>query len=131
MQYLARRRPCPDTTIYLATALDLPYDPACPDRYCAARQELDTARVAAIQKYLTALNCGRPLDYTVKIHDPADPAIRVPGPARSVTQMYNQFQGGLQGAGGQTGGGATAGGTGGGLATGGGGGGAGAGGTSR
>jgi hypothetical protein len=116
LQYLARRRPCPDTTIYLATALDLKYDPACPERYCGARQELDTARVAAIQKYLTALNGGRPVDYTIKIHDPADPAIGAQGPARSVTQMYTRFRGGLGGVGGQTGGGGAGAGTGGGGA---------------
>jgi hypothetical protein len=119
LQYLARRRPCPDTTIYLATSLDLKYDPACPDRYCGARQELDTARVAAIQKYLTALNCGRPMDYVVKIHDPADPAIPGAGPSRAVYQMYSGFRGGLSGAGGQTGGGTPAPSTGGGTAGGG------------
>jgi hypothetical protein len=108
LQYLARRRPCPDTTIYLATSLDLKYDPAFPERYSGARQELDTARVVAIQKYLTALNGGRPVEYVVKIHDPADPAIAGQGPSRSVGQMYNGFRGGLSGAGGQTGGGTPA-----------------------
>src|SRR5262245_44068833 len=59
---IARRRPQPDTTIYLATATDLAYDPNCPDRFCGARQELDTRRVVAVQKYLAGLNCGRPVD---------------------------------------------------------------------
>src|SRR5262245_28007495 len=40
LAYLARRRPAPDRTIYLATASDLTYDPACPERFGAARQEL-------------------------------------------------------------------------------------------
>jgi hypothetical protein len=117
LQYIARRRPCPDTTVYLATSLDLKYDPACPDRYCGARQELDIARVAAIQKYLTALNCGRPQDYQVKIHDPADVTLAASGPGRSVGQMYGKFQGRLATGGG---GGGSAGPTGTGLVTGGG-----------
>jgi hypothetical protein len=124
LQYIARRRPCPDPTVYLATSLDLKYDPACPDRYCGARQELDTARVVAIQKYLTALNCGRPQEYQVKIHDPADVTLSTNGPGRSVTQMYTLFRGGLSG-GGAAGAGAGAGAGGAGLIPGAGGAGAG------
>jgi hypothetical protein len=104
LQYISRRRPCPDQTVYLATALDLPYDPHCPDRYCGARQELDSLRVAAIQKYLTGLNCGRPLDIQVLVHDPADPTISTIPASFSVLQMYARFRGGLlTGAGGQGG----------------------------
>ncbi|MGL4554937.1 MAG: hypothetical protein ACRC33_27535 [Gemmataceae bacterium] len=95
LQYVSRRRPCPDKTVYLATALDLRYDPACPDRYAGARQELDTLRVAAVQKYLTALNSGRPQEFDIKLHDPADPSLRSNGPSGSVLQMYGRFRGGL------------------------------------
>lgn len=95
LQYIARRRPCADRTIYLATSLDLAYDPNCPDRYCGARQELDTLRVAAVQKYLTGLNCGRAADFTVLVHDPADPGIHTGGPAVSVPLMYARYRGGL------------------------------------
>jgi hypothetical protein len=33
LTYLARRRPYPDCMIYLATAHDIDYDPAAPNRY--------------------------------------------------------------------------------------------------
>src|SRR5262249_30300579 len=95
LAYIARRRPCPDTTIYLATANDLPYDQNCPERFCGARQELDTRRVVAVQKFLTGLNCGRPVDYQVLLHDPADPSLATVGLASSVTQMYGRYRGGL------------------------------------
>jgi hypothetical protein len=95
LQYLSRRRPCPDTTVYLATALDLPYDPGCPDRYCGARQELDSLRAAAIQKYLVGLNCGRPTEFQVCVHDPADVSIATVPAASSVIQMYARYRGGL------------------------------------
>ena len=109
LQYLSRRRPCPDQTVYLAAAMDLPYDSHCPDRYCGARQELDSRRVAAIQKYLAGLNCGRPVDFQVLVHDPADPSIGTTGAARSVLLMYFQYRGGLRGGVGGGGGGGAAG----------------------
>jgi hypothetical protein len=116
LQYLSRRRPCADKTVYLATAMDLRYDPACPDRYAGAKQELDTLRVAAIQKYLTALNAGRPQEFEVKIHDPADVSIHTTGAGLSVIQMYGRYRGGLPtqagGAGGGGGGASSAGPTG-------------------
>src|SRR6478672_1371630 len=91
LQYLSRRRPQADTTIYLATALDLAYDPCCPERHCGAAQELNSLRVASVQKYLTALNCGRPMDFQVCVHDPADVTINsgnVPG-INPVTNSLN------------------------------------------
>jgi hypothetical protein len=125
LQYISRRRPCPDTTVYLASALDLPYDANCPERYCAAKQELDSLRVAAVQKYLMGLNCGRPADYQVVVHDPADVSISAIPASFSVLQMYARFRGGL--ATGVGGGGGAAGPSGGGTAVGGAGGGAAAG----
>jgi len=104
LTYLSRRRPCPDTTLYLATANDLPYDPNCPDRFCGARQELDARRVVAVQKFLTGLNCGRPIDFQVLVHDPADPSLQTTPVASSVTQMYGRFRGGLLSVAGGTGG---------------------------
>jgi hypothetical protein len=104
LQYISRRRPHPDTTIYLAAAMDLPYDPGCPDRYCGARQELDQLRAAAIQKFLVGLNCGRPTDYHVCVHDPSDVTISTVPVGSSVLQMYGRYRGGLlTGAGGSGG----------------------------
>lgn len=106
LRYLARRRPEPDRVLYLATANDLPYDPAAPDRYCGAKQELDSLRAAAIQKFLVGNNCGRCQDYQVLVHDPSDVSLSSVGIGNSVTQMYLRFRGGLTttaGAGGSSG----------------------------
>jgi hypothetical protein len=100
LQYVSRRRPEVDRTVYLATAMDLQYDPACPERYAGARQELDSLRVAAVQKFLVALNAGRCSDFQVLLHDPADVSVSTQGPAFSVQQMYSRYRGGLGGAGG-------------------------------
>jgi hypothetical protein len=95
LQVMARRRPCPDKVVYLATAHDLDYDPNCPDRYCAAKSELDALRKAAVLKYLTAMNCGRGCDYQVLLHDPPDVGLFNAGPSNSVIQMYGRYRGGL------------------------------------
>jgi hypothetical protein len=115
LQYISRRRPCPDCTVYLATALDLNYDPGCPERYAGAKQELDSLRVAAVQKYLVGLNAGRPMDFQVLVHDPADVTVATQPVASSVLQMYGRYRGGLSTGGG---GGGAAGPTGGGTGTG-------------
>lgn len=108
LQYVSRRRPQPDGTIYLATALDLEYDPACPERYAGAAQELNALRLAAVQKYLIAVNAGRPMDFQVLVHDPADVTLNagVAGGASPVTttlgQMNAAFRGGIGSSGGGT-----------------------------
>jgi hypothetical protein len=94
LAYLARRRPCPDTTIYLQTANDVPYDCACPDQVAAARQDLDTRRVQAIQKFLVQHTAGRPVDFQVLIHDPADPSVSaVPIGTYAIPSMYARYTG--------------------------------------
>jgi hypothetical protein len=95
LQYVSRRRPEVDKTVYLATAMDLAYDPACPERYAGARQELDSLRVAAVHKYLVALNAGRCQDFQVLVHDPADVTISTDGAGIAVRLMYARFRGGL------------------------------------
>lgn len=95
LQYVSRRRPEVDRTVYLASAMDLQYDAACPDRYAGARQELDSLRVASVQKFLVAMNAGRCQDFEVLVHDPADPSISAVGPAISTQLMYARFRGGL------------------------------------
>lgn len=114
LAYLSRRRPAPDKVIYLATATDITYDQACPERYAGARQELDGLRVAAIQKFLVASNAGRCSDFQVLVHDPGDVSVRTNPVGSSVQQMYGRFRGGLStGAGGGGGGGGGGGATGG------------------
>jgi hypothetical protein len=119
LQVISRRRPCSDPSVYIAFAHDLPYDPACPERYAGAVQELNTLRASAVHKYLAALNVGRAQEFTVLVHDPADPGVAAPGIANSVQQLYARHRGGLPT---QAGGGGGAGGSGSGTAGGSGGG---------
>lgn len=78
LQHLARRRPCPDTTIYLQTAQDgAPYDPNNPERYPEARAALNAERVASVQRFLNAETAGRNIGFNVVVHDPA--AVELPG----------------------------------------------------
>jgi hypothetical protein len=75
LAYLARRRPCPDPTIYLQVAEDILYDPANPVAFVEARNLLDSKRVQAIMDYLAAQTAGRPCNFTVVRHDPDDPSM--------------------------------------------------------
>ena len=97
LQYISRRRPEPDRTVYLATSNDLAYDPACPERFSGAKQELDSLRAMAIQKFLVSSNSGRCADFQILVHDPADVTLHTRGVDISVQQMYTRFRGGLAG----------------------------------
>ena len=81
LDQLARRRPHPDTRLFLQTARDIAYDAEKPDDYAAKRNDLDTKRITAIQKYLTATLTGRPATFDIQVHDPAYPGIDGAGPA--------------------------------------------------
>jgi hypothetical protein len=105
LAYLVRRRPCPDTVVYVQTVNDLPFDPACPERYAAACQELDGRRVMAVQKFLVARTAPRPVDFQVVLHDPGDVTIATTGLGFALPQMYSRYRGGLLSAGGGGGGG--------------------------
>jgi hypothetical protein len=73
LDQIARRRPHPDPKLFLQTARDIPYD----GDYANKRQDLDTKRVAAVQKYLTATLTGRPTAFDIQVHDPAYPGVEV------------------------------------------------------
>lgn len=77
LQYLVRRRPCPDTTLYLQTALDVSYDPNAPDRYVEMRNTLNSERVASVERFVKAEAAGRNLGFNVVVHDPA--VVDLPG----------------------------------------------------
>jgi hypothetical protein len=97
LDYLVRRRPCPDGQVFLQTAHDIPYDPAAPEKFAQGRCDLDARRIAAIQKYLTAASAGRHIDFQVTVHDPGDPSISaIPGNI-AVRQMWQSPQGTLVG----------------------------------
>jgi hypothetical protein len=70
LNYLARRRPCPDGTVYLQTAQDIVYDAAAPEKFVEGRLELNSKRQAAIHKYLSAYAAGKPAHFEVIVHDP-------------------------------------------------------------
>jgi hypothetical protein len=112
LAYLARRRPCPDTVLYLQTAQDVVYDHTVPEKMVETRQTLDGRRIAAVQAYLTAQTAGRPMQFQILVHDPAEPSLSSVPVNSSVTQMYFRFMGGLltTGQGSATGGGGAMGG---------------------
>jgi hypothetical protein len=109
LNYLIRRRPCPDPTVFLQTAQDLEYNAAYPERLAEGRCDLDAKRIGAVQKYLTAASAGRHVDWQVAVIDPSDPGIAAIPANLSVQKMYTGSTGILAGGGaaaaGATGGG--------------------------
>ena len=75
LDQLARRRPHPDQRVFLQTARDIVYDAGKPEEDAARRQEMDTTRGTAVQKYLSATLTGRQASFDVQIHDPSVPGI--------------------------------------------------------
>ncbi len=100
LAYLARRRPTPDTTVYLQTAQDVSYDPAKPEDLANKRQDIDGKRVAAIQKFLNAQTNGRRGEFTVLIHDPSEVGVSGAWAASESAQVLGRVRGGLQTGGG-------------------------------
>ena len=75
LKYLARRRPVPDGHLYLQTANDIIYTGAQPpEAFAQARSELDSKRIAMVQKYLAAQTSGH-AHFVIDIHDPAEVGI--------------------------------------------------------
>jgi hypothetical protein len=113
--YLARRRPCPDSVVYVQTAQDVLYDAANPERLQKVRQDLDARRVAAVQKFLVAQTAGRPVEFQVLVHDPAETGISGAYGNAAQKAMVGRARGGLLtgGGGGSTSGGGGASATGG------------------
>lgn len=94
---LVRRRPYPDPRVFLATARDIPYEPANPGAFVETRRNLDNARAAAVQKYLGAQTAGRPMQFEVVVHDPM-PVGEHADPANKSIRLWQQaFTGSLFG----------------------------------
>ena len=95
LAYLARRRPVPDTAIYLQIAQppDIVFDPKVPDKFVETRAKLDNDRIQAIQSYLAAETSGRNLTFTVVMHDPGEVGI----PAVTLQRSINAAQAASQG----------------------------------
>jgi hypothetical protein len=121
LAYLARRRPQADPVIYIQTAQDVAYDPVNPDRFSAARYDLDSKRIQAVQKFLNAQTAGRHQDFQVLVHDPAEVGISANAAGVVVGKHTSSFQGTLPIGGGGASGGAGASGSSGGSSGGGGG----------
>ncbi|QVL34182.1 hypothetical protein KIH39_09825 [Telmatocola sphagniphila] len=119
LDQLVRRRPAPDSRLFLATATDIPYNAENPTAFSEKQRDLDAKRIAAIKKYLASRTAGRPTSFEVYIHDPSDPSISAISARNATTAQLSNYSGGGGAAGGAAGGGATGGGGGGGGATGG------------
>ena len=105
LNYISRRRPAPDTHIFLATAHDIPGLADMPaEKAVAIRLKLNDDRIAAIKNYL-AIQTGAPGAYAIDIHDPAEVYISAPQIAgtlpyprpREVVGAYQKLQDNFQG----------------------------------
>jgi hypothetical protein len=112
LKYIARRRPVPDGHLYLQTANDIAYTGAQPPEvFAQARSELDSKRIASVQKFLAAQTSGH-AHFVIDVHDPAEVGIAAvpiagtmaPGAPRPVVGGYQKnwdfFQGALPNPGG-------------------------------
>ncbi len=70
---LGRRRPAPDTVVYLQTANDVEIDPTNPEAMVEAREKLDSARQKATQRFLMA-QTGLAFEVVLP-HDPPVPSL--------------------------------------------------------
>lgn len=93
LTYLVRRRPSPDSVIYLATAHDVRYDPAHPEKLAELRADLDGRRIDAIKKFLNAHAPGADMNFQVLVHDPAEPGL----PAEQSRVSINAWNAAAQG----------------------------------
>jgi len=94
LDQLARRRPQPDTKLFMQTARDIAYDAEKPNDYAVKRNELDTKRITAIQKYLTATLTGRPCTFDIQVHDPSYPGIEGAAPRVIIPTPQSRVTGG-------------------------------------
>lgn len=97
LDILMRRRPAPDPRIYLATARDINYDADAPEKLVEGRNDLDSARSAAIQKYLGAQTAGRPQNFEVVVHDPMPVGDHADPVNRSIRLYHNSTVGSISG----------------------------------
>lgn len=86
---LIRRRPRPDSRLYLATARDVGYDAANPDKMVEGRRDLDDRRANAVLKYVQAQTAGRPMQFEVVVHDPMETGQHAAPVNRSVLLNQN------------------------------------------
>jgi hypothetical protein len=87
IDYLVRRRPAPETHLFVQTARDLAYTPETADKYVADRLALDAKRMAAVKKYFATQAAAKGIVPDVQVIDPSDPSI----PARYPGNAFNNL----------------------------------------
>lgn len=116
LSYIARRRPAPDTMVYLQTAKDLTYDQAAPEKFIEARTTLDNKRMQVVKTYLNAVTAGRGVLFDVVAHDPSEVGMHAGAKAGIIARRDAAVAGSLPsstGGGGGSSGGSSGGGSGG------------------
>lgn len=103
LNYLIRRRPCPDPVIFLATAQDIGYDAAAPDKFVEARADLNKRRQKAITDYVGAQTSNRLVVQVEDDHNPAETYMNGMNMHQSTNKWTPSFQGTV-GTGGSSGG---------------------------
>jgi uncharacterized membrane protein YgcG len=101
LTYISRRRPAPDTHLFLATAQDIPgLADRATDKALAERNDLNNRRIASIQRFL-AIQTGGQGGYNIEVHDPAEvgiAAVPITGSTRLPVQgAYQKLQNNFQG----------------------------------
>ena len=102
LDYLARRRPAPDSRIFLQSAQNVAYDPAHPEKFADGRQTLDEKRGQSVLKYMAARTAGRPLTFEVQVIDPADPSLNSNLASSATRGLPQQYRSGVTGGAGGT-----------------------------
>jgi len=110
IDYLVRRRPGPETHLFVQTARDLAYAPEAADKLVADRIALDTKRMAAVKKYFATQAAAKGVIPDVQVIDPADPSIPARYPANAFNALPGRYPAGPIGGGGGSGGGTAGGG---------------------
>lgn len=100
LEYLARRRPQPDTQLFLEAASDVLYDPKKPEEYTEKRVKLNAERVKSIQAFLGAHTYGRGLSFNVIVHNPPEVGQAAVPVDTSIRQLYGSSRATLLGGGG-------------------------------
>ena len=104
LDYLVRRRPAPDSKVYVQASRDIAYDGATPEKFADARRDVDQRRASSVLKYLNAQTAGHPMAFEAQIIDAADPGFGAQYPANSIRSLVGQYKSGITGSGGSSGG---------------------------
>jgi hypothetical protein len=97
LAYVARRRPGPDTKVFLQTAQDVTFDPQAPDKTTEARGNLDAKRAEAVTRFLRTQTPTVP--YDVVVHNPHEVGMNSVAASNAVTRNALAVQGVMTGAG--------------------------------